>query len=284
MNDLEDRVRDCLRAQGARAQIVDLTSAARLRSRQLRRRRRRALAIGGALPVVAGAAAALGTTVALTIGSAPPALAAVTSALNRTLTQSYRLSQRESGYYIRNGHITDRSQGTCTTKADPVRHLKAISCSNGTGGPADDVYREVGSYVYLYFTDPLGQDRHWQRTPATCQAHLSKIVTINGFTLATPQQVLSEIKKAGKVTVAGPASGPGWTGTRYAFTTVATRQLQVSGTVDVDRQGRARNLVLIMRFGPAPVQVITQDLMFSDFGARVTVTSPPADQTFPWSC
>jgi hypothetical protein len=228
------------------------------------------------------AAAALGTAVALTIGSAPPALATVTSALTRTLTQNYHLTARYGGYEYdsRNGRITDRYGTTCTTRADPVRHLEATSCSNGPG------VREVGRYTYLYITNPVGPGKHWERVPTACQDGLSK-VAINGFIAATPQQMLSEISKAGKVTVVGPASGPGWTGTRYAFTSTATQRPRISGTVDVDRQGRTRNLALTIRFGPAVVfGVDTQALTFSDFGARVTVTPPPADQTIspPSSC
>jgi hypothetical protein len=255
MNDVEDRIRDCLRARGAQAQIVDLTSAARLRSRQLGRRRR-ALAIGGALPVVAGAAAALGTAVAPTIGSAPPPLAAVTSALTRTLAQSYHLRE-----------------GPCTTRADPVRHLKAVSCSNdGTA------LREVGRYEYIRFVRPVRPGKHWERALTACSDSLSK-VAINAFTAATPQQMLSEIKKVGKVTVVGPASGPGWTGTRYAFSLRRGSQFTISGTVDVDQQGRARNLALTEAFGGPNKSVWKEVLVFSDFGVPVRVTPPPADQT-----
>lgn len=279
MNDLEDRVRDCLRVQGARAQIVDLTTAARRRSRQLGRRR--VLAIGGALPVAAAAATALGTAFALTIGSAPPALAAVTSALTRTLTRSYHLSVQSGGYYGRNGRITYGSP--CTTKVDPVRHLEETSCPNG-----EDT-REVGGYVYTYFFAPLeGTGKHWQRMSTTCLVSLDTPfgIAVNDLGIAvSPQQMLPEIKKAGKVTVVGPASGPGWTGTRYALTTMATQQERVSGTVDVDQQGRARNLVLTERLASSPRPYVYRlHLAFSDFGARVTVTPPPADQTIQQSC
>jgi hypothetical protein len=93
--------------------------------------------------------------------------------------------------------------------------------------------------------------------------------------------MLAEIKKAYKVTVAGAAAGPGWTGTRYAFSTSPGAAVQLSGTVTVDRQGRARALVLTTRLPSAVnVFVTTQVLTFSDFGAQVTVTPPPADQTF----
>ena len=105
---------------------------------------------------------------------------------------------------------------------------------------------------------------------------------VNGFTTATPQQMLAEIKEAATVTVAGPASGPGWTGTRYAFSATLRTGTTLSGTVTVDRQGRTRALVLTQRMpGPPSVFVMTQVLTFSDFGAPVTVTPPPADQTYP---
>ena len=63
--------------------------------------------------------------------------------------------------------------------------------------------------------------------------------------------MLSQIKNAGKVTVIGPVSGPGWIGTRYAFASTLAEDA-LSGTVDVDRQGRARALVLTMRFTALP--------------------------------
>jgi hypothetical protein len=240
------------------------------RDRARRVRWRVVLSAGAAMAV------ALGTAVALTIGSAPSALAIVTSALTRTLTQSYKATEEYGQYIIRDGQVTSRSQATCTTVADPARHLQVSSCSNVPG------IREVGRYTYLYFTHPAG--KHWGRIPTACLYGAK--AAINGFTEATPQQMLSEIERAEKVTVVGPASGPGWTGTRYAFTGPATLPLRITGTVDVDHEGRARNLALTIRptarlalFG-----VITQALTFSDFGARVTVTPPPADQTFPMPC
>ena len=93
--------------------------------------------------------------------------------------------------------------------------------------------------------------------------------------------MLTEIKEVGKVTVAGPASGPGWTGTRYAFSASSGAQIRLSGAVSVDQQGQARALVLTIRLTSATsVFVTTQVLTFSAFGAPVTVAPPPADQTF----
>ena len=294
MNDAETEARRLLAAATEDMPpgigLLDGFAAARRRDRARRTRRGAVLSAG-----IAVAAAAV-TAVTLTIGSAPPALATVTSALTRTLNQSYHLTEQNGGYYIRNGRITDRYHETCTTKADPVRHLQASSCSN-PAGPDGGENREVGRYTYLYFTAPVDHPgKHWERIPTACEVGVAingkrladlSTIAINGFTIATPQQMLSAIKEAAKVTLVGPASGPGWTGTRYAFGK-AWQGVRISGTVDVDQQGRARSLVLTIRFGhePALVFVETQALTFSDFGARVTVTPPPADQTWPspWPC
>lgn len=243
--------------------------AARRRDRSRRTWRGAVLSAGIAV------AAALVAAVTLTIGSAPPALATINSALTRTLTQSYHLSEHDSSYYLVNGRISYHAHDACTTEADPVRHLKATSCSDGP------VTREVGGYTYLYIPHPAGHPgRHWHQIPTTS---LGQLPSINGFIAATPQQMLAEINKASKVTVAGPAWGPGWTGTRYAFSASPGRGagIKLSGTVTVDRQGRARELVLTTQLTSAVnVLVMTQVLTFSDFGAPVTVTAPPADQTY----
>ena len=271
MNDMETEARRLLAAatedMPSRISLLDGFAAARRRDRARRTRRGAVLSAG-----IAVAAAAV-SAVTLTIGSASPALATVTSALSRTLAQSYHLGEQGSSYYVSNGRITGRAHYTCVTEADPVRHLAASSCSNGLRT------REVGSYTYLYITDPVDHPgRHWARIPT---ASLGDLPSINSFTAATPQQMLAEIKKADKVTVAGPASGPGWTGTRYTFSESPGTGIKLSGTVSVDQQGRARALVLTIRLTSAVnVFVTTQVLTFSGFGALVTVTPPPADQTF----
>jgi hypothetical protein len=251
-------------------------AAARRRDRSRRTRRGAVLSAG----IVAAAAAV--TAVTLIMGSAPPALAVVTSALTRTLAQSYHLSEQDSSYYIVNGQIRSPHHHACTTEADPVRHLLATSCPSGI------ISREVGGYIYIYTPrSAVSPGRHWLRIPA---ASILPLPAIGGFITATPQQMLAEIKKAATVTVAGPASGPGWTGTRYAFSATLNPGtiVKLSGTVTVDRQGRARALVLTMRFTGAPrifpgalaALVTTRALTFSDFGAPLTVTPPPPDQTF----
>jgi hypothetical protein len=242
----------------------------------LRRSRTRRIRGGVALSAGIAAAAAAVAAVVLTIGSAPPALAAVTSALTRTLAQSYHLTDRTSTYYVINGRIRYPSHGTCTTEEDPVRHLAATTCSNGAA------YREVGGYSYSYIPYPVGHPgRHWDRLPTA--SIVPPAAAPNSVAVATPQQMLAEIEKADKVTVVGPVSGPGWTGTRYAFSGPGTDGIGLSGTVDVDQQGRARALDLTIRTPNANNTLVfmwVQALTFSDFGARVTVTPPPANQTF----
>jgi hypothetical protein len=258
---------------GARDRLASAITGAPDRHRASRRTR---LAAAGAL----AAAAAAATAATLAIGSAPPALATVTAALASTLTQSYHLTEQSTMYYIHNGQATHPYHDTCTTVADPPRQLEASSCSSGPGS------REVGGYLYLYFAHPAN-GRHWGRAPITSPG--LQRPAANVITFAAPRQMLSEIKKADKVTVAGPASGPGWTGTRYAFSgseaSGSGRPAQrntISGTVDVDQQGRARVLALTIRStSSVNVLVQTQVLTFSDFGAPVAVTPPPADQTFP---
>jgi hypothetical protein len=237
--------------------------------------RRRAVLSAG----VAVAAAAV-AAVTLTAGSAPPALATATTALTRTLTQSYHLTEQDSSYNIVNGQIRGFLHNTCVREVDPVRHLQASSCSPLF--PSD--YREVGGYLYLYQAWPVTGHPgvHWIRTPASFTVGpVFSFWPTDSLPPVTPLQMLSAIKKADKVTVAGPASGPGWTGTRYAFSGSPSPRTTISGTLAVDGQGRARALVLTTRQTGLMPYVTTRILTFSEFGARVTVTPPPADQTIP---
>jgi hypothetical protein len=256
--------------------LLEGFAAARQRDRARRTRTGAVLSAGIAV------AAALVTALTLTTaGSAPSARAAVSSALTRTLTQSYHLTEQYSIYHISNGRVTHGPRYTCTSVADPVRHLEATSCP---GGVEASVTRTVGRYRYGYIAVPM-HGKHWVRIPVACPGQAAPA---NGFTTATPQQMLAEIKKAAKVTVAGPVSGPGWTGTQYAFsktTPAAKNKQKLRGTVNVDKQGRARALVLTIALtGARQVSGETQFLTFSDFGTPVTVIPPPADQTFSRPC
>jgi hypothetical protein len=79
-----------------------------------------------------------------------------------------------------------------------------------------------------------------------------------------------------------PASGPGWTGSKYAFTAHPGFLDTVAGTVYVDQRGRVRRLATITTLRIAglstPSRTETEDLTFGDFGDPVRVTAPPASQ------
>ena len=280
MNETEAEARRLLAAATEdRPPGLDLLAgfgAARRRGKARRTRRRVAVSAG------LMAAAASATAVALTVGSAPPALATITTALTRTLAQSYQVTAQNSwtinGYY---------HHETCTEQVDPVRKLDASSCSGPPPG-----FLEVGGYTYLYQTSIAGHPgKHWLRWRQAFQP--MPLLGSGPVATPTPQQLLSQLKRLTKVSVTGPVSGPGWTGTRYAFAYGSTQQVRISGTVDVDQQGRARALTLNSRgtrfYVPAatsggvggwmPPFVMTQSLTFSDFGAPVIVTPPPTDQT-----
>ena len=175
-------------------------------------------------------------------------------------------------YYISSGgRITNRFQLTCTIQADPVRQLEASFCANGMA-------QQPGGPLPGSTTSPLSRATPLS-TGSASRPHPQAGESTTAPSPPHPQQILSLIKKAYKVTVIGPVSGPGWIGTRYAVASRQAAGLRLSGTVEVDRQGRARALVLTMRSGPIYHSVMTQVLTFSDFGTPVTVTPPPADQT-----
>ncbi len=265
MNDTETEARRLLAAATKDMPPgIDLLGgfvAARRRDRARQTRVRAALSAGVAV------AAASVTAVALTIGSAPSAIAIVTSALTRTMTQSYHATWQES---VNTQNAGVSRWPACTSEADPVHHLEATFCSNR---PVELV---VGSYTYDWSAEAY-HGKHWARYP---NASLRPLPAVGDFVFATPQRMLSQIEQELKVTVIGPASGPGWTGTRYAFAS-SDRYGTISGTLDVDWQGRARALHATIRTGGAgPGSVMMWVVKFSDFGARVTVTPPPPDQTF----
>ena len=99
-----------------------------------------------------------------------------------------------------------------------------------------------------------------------------------------PQDLLALLKSATQVREVGPASGPGWAGTAYAYS-AATRlsggplrlSVSSSGTVDFDQQGRVRQLDATQSIGPMKRTV---EMTFGDFGIPVSVSAPPTSQTF----
>jgi DNA-binding CsgD family transcriptional regulator len=80
-------------------------------------------------------------------------------------------------------------------------------------------------------------------------------------------------------------SGPGWSGTKYTFTTlIGGGREAVSGTAWVDQQGLVRRLLTVttekgLQTTDKTLLTTDRDITFGDFGAPVRVAAPPASQT-----
>jgi Protein of unknown function (DUF4232) len=195
--------------------------------------------------------------------------------------------------------VTMREEGAF----DPVRHVGDETLPLHPEIPAVSEIRYIGKYVYEYLTAPncCGSDgKPWDKLNASPPSFPSKnnqhSVIQNGLAdlpndvmggPVNPYNLLTVLESLGTVHEDGPVSGPGWTGTRYSFNATvedfiaASNVLRpVRGTVDVDQRGRVRRLVLTTVVQPPfrDLESITDDITFSDFGAPVPVTIPPANQ------
>jgi hypothetical protein len=270
-----------------------------VRRQAVRSRRARVLAPAGAVAALGGAAAALALTLTATVAGAPSAFAAVTAAAAKTSAESFQFTAVQS---------TRASAPAPTPVAAPAkipdgwlreRLIGAFAPARGVGeeSSAATPDRQVvfaGGHVYAPTPsyDKSAHGKPWLELLAWPQsAPASGILTPHGFAdgqPVDPARLLALLKSITTVHAAGPASGPGWTGTKYTFT-VGYRPGQsypaYTGTVYVDTSGLVRRLVTkydiyFLKWGshhPVPVP-ITEDLTFSDFGCPVTVTPPPASQ------
>jgi hypothetical protein len=119
-------------------------------------------------------------------------------------------------------------------------------------------------------------------------SQLSAELDGTGLKPDSPQGLLMLLRIATTVRADGPVAGAGWTGTRYSFSVVAGKHsfvddpnemiTAVTGTVDVDQQGRVRHVHVIQHVQEPRIPSITNDMTFSDFGQQVSVTAPPASQ------
>jgi hypothetical protein len=271
---------------------IDLLRGVREQAAARRRHRRRAriLVPAGAVAVAGGVAAAA-TLLGTSLTNPPSALAAVTSAMVKTSAQSYRFTM--------NGSLTHPSirltQHFALTGAIDPQHERGTELV--TGGPllgthnyVTEQLRFIGKDLYTWVSPASGLGsvgKPWDEAPIPApDTRASPGSQLRGNTFEqpiSPAELLAVLRSAAAVRYAGPASGPGWTGSEYAFTAHPARfpALTVAGTVDVDQQGRVRSLDTITtwrtRFlNPGPTE--TEDLTFGDFGGPVQVTAPPASQ------
>jgi hypothetical protein len=281
-----------------------------------RQRRRRALVSAGAA-AAAGGVAASATLLATSVTNPPSALAAVTSAVTKTSAQSYRFSLSSTLSSPGGG---PHSRGVFTGAIDPRHNLgsellvirepaeeeQMVPQSSGPRPPVvhkppstiTAQIRFVGKYVYTWVSPGFGLGtlgKPWNKAPIPPPGtDVFPGAELHGAAVerpVSPTELLGVLRSAATVRKVGPASGPGWIGTKYAFTTRPRpgRAETVSGTVYVDQQGRVRGLATVTTFSSPAARsaaarsaaariTITDDLTFGDFGGPVSATAPPASQ------
>ncbi len=238
--------------------------------------------VTGALLVAAGAAAAAaGVTAALlaaSAGHAPSPLAAVAGALAKTSAGSYSFSL-DSVVRFRGREIhSDVVSGAFDPRHGLGTELLAVGRPQG---PMTAQIRFLGRHVYTRVSGNQTLGKPWDKAPVPPVAAdgIPPGYEIYGFVTdrpVSPAELSGALRSVGTVRMAGSASGPGWTGTRYVFTVRLPEARQsLTATVELDQQGRVRRLMTITTQGNVTTD---RDLTFGDFGAPVPVIAPPASQ------
>jgi hypothetical protein len=270
---------------------IDLLRGVREHRAPTRRRharyRMRALVSAGAVAAVGGGAL-LATSLTATVAVAPSAFAAVSAAAAKTSAQTFQVTM-----YI----VTNPPPVPGSGRAQAARVTGEFDQSRGVGeetvsGLWKFQVRYVGQNTYLDTYPGSKQvifsanqaSKPWAEfppEPALTGNALDVAGNSPGGTPADPITLLGLLKSAGTVTDEGPASGSGWTGTRYAFT-VTVDKLTTVGHLDVDGQGRVRRLVADLTAGSGTMKWVmaTEDVTFTDFGVPVLVSAPPANQVY----
>ncbi len=266
-----------------------------VRRRISRRRRVRTLVPVGAV-VALGGAVALALTLAATVASAPSALAAVTAAAAKTSALSFRVTSTRTAVLPSGARPPVRITGVF----DPGRGLGEAETVIETTEDAKLHMRIVGGHIYaeltgstLTFFRQRSHGKPWIESPLPPPEPAASLGLVDGFDgdePIDPTVLLGMLKSAASVQAEGPASGPGWAGTEYAFTEPPPKgvviSMTVSGTVYVDTQGRVRRVVTkqtrTMRLTDNTIgtATVTDDVTFGEFGVRVSVTPPPASQVY----
>lgn len=246
------------------------------------RRRHRRLHQRVPVPVTAavtGVTAALAASAcsAPSASHAPSALAAVTSALARTSADSYSFSLDSTVRYKGREVHSDVVSGAF----DPGPGLGTEQLtSRAAQHPKTAQVRFIGSFVYTQVSGSGALGRPWDKAPVPpARADGMPSYDVYGFVTdrpVSPAELAVVLRSAGTVRQDGSAAGPGWTGTRYAFTArLHGRAESVSARVYVDQRGRIRRLETIATQGRLTTE---RDFTFTHFGAPVLVTAPPASQ------
>ena len=293
MNDTEEAVRRLFAvATEDMPPGIDLLDRVRARSWTRVVRVRVGLAAGAATVLAAAA-------ITLSAGPAPSALAQVTKAAAATAGQSYQV--RSVATLVKEAGSGSQPPVTVSGEFDSAQGVGEETVGNGAQ------VRFAGGYMYLSLPAAyraayhdayqrasgvsIPPGRSWLRFAAPLRpdgkvtvTELTQIgITVPDLGQVNPQDLLGLLESATQVSKTGPASGDGWTGTRYSFTSSQDfggpmhLVLSISGTVDVDQQGRVRQLNEDYSIGQTERKVETT---FGDFGLPVSVTAPPASEVF----
>src|SRR5262249_17750557 len=131
---------------------------------------------------------------------------------------------------------------------DPARGLGEEEAKSGLHIRIVDgqVYVELAGSRYAFVRERFYQGKLWIEGALPPEPGMSfdLIQGFNGDEPIGPSALLGMLTSAASVQAEGPASGPGWTGTKYAFTVpLKVTGVTVSGTVYVDNQGLVRRMV-----------------------------------------
>jgi hypothetical protein len=236
------------------------------------------------LAAVAAAAAAAGGTAALLTSSAghpPTTLTAVTTALANTAAGSYSFTLDSAVRFRGREMNSDTVSGAYNPRDRAGTELLATT-RTPRGALVRIQIRFSGGYVYTQQAPRSGFGKPWNKSPVPPAAAAMPGNDLYGFVSdqpVSPAELSAVLRSAATVREVGSVSGPGWTGTRYAFTArLPAAHESVSGTVDIDQQGQVRRLATITTQGRYGRVTIDRDLTFANFGTPVPVTAPPASQ------
>jgi len=283
MPDAEQQVRALFAAASADVS-PDIDLLRGMQARRVAHRFRLRVTLSAAAAAVVAAAVVITTALA----QAPSALAQLTSAVSRTAAQSYHFTATTTSVTLSGTGTPVTTRTDLSGAFDPVRRLGEETTSTG------EQTRFIGSYVYLNGHLTLPDGKSWLRAPSptlwapvTANRQLRLTAGLLSVAETSPQNLLALLESASQVNRQGSVSGPGWTGTRYAFSVTLAigpagsgqPTVHASGTIDVDQLGRVRRLdaaYTLPAMGSAPPEQATAEMTFSDFGAPVSVSAPPA--------
>lgn len=223
-------------------------------------------------------ALAVGALTALSVSGGPSALAAVTAAATHTAEQSYTETMITSVKATNDPSVVQ----------SPYKATGRFAPARGEGEENSGRIRFLDGYQYVELAHPISsgpfRGKSWTRMrPPLLPRGPVRFLLKNSLALelVSPQDLLALVKEATAVRETGSASGPGWTGTAYAFSgTELSGTGGIGGTVDVDEHGRIRQLDATITQRSPHVIVMTSCIKFGDFGVAVSVTAPPASEVF----